>query len=206
MAWYILTPLHWGQTPEAERSYTLQKNIGWRVQYGLNSSILYHILMQKDRCLCIEQVTSKNGHHGRLTSNPHWPCECTCYEADSHIKLKSSTTRHLPEFRWIKILLSMLSMWDIYALSCMSKVQEKYKIYLKYYHICTKYFLMHIEIEVRVMKSKVWALKNHQLNARGRAWTSETEECTYRSTLVTENWLANSIKPFLRIHSQLMMI
>lgn len=46
-------------------------------------------------------------------------------------------------------------MSDIYALSCMSKVQEKYKIYLKYYYICTKCFLMHIEIKVRVVKSKV---------------------------------------------------
>lgn len=67
------------------------KNIGWR----LNFSILHHLLMQKDMYLCTEQVTSNNGHHRRLTSNPHWPCECTCYEAGSSIKLKSSPTRHL---------------------------------------------------------------------------------------------------------------
>lgn len=66
---------------------------------------------------------------------------------------------------------------------------------------------MHIEIEVRVVKSIVWALKNYNLEARGIAWTSEcTEECTYRRALVTENWLGSCIMQFLRIHSQLTMI
>lgn len=69
------------------------KNIGWR----LSSSILHHLLIQKNRYLCTEKVTSNNVHHGRLTSNPHQPCECICYEADSSIKPKSSKTRHFPE-------------------------------------------------------------------------------------------------------------
>lgn len=95
-AWCGTFWLHWGHSPANTWSREIihtSKNIGWR----LNSSILHHLLMQQDMYLCTEQVTSNNGHHGRLTSNPHWPCECTCYEADSSIKLKSSTTRHLPK-------------------------------------------------------------------------------------------------------------
>lgn len=61
------------------------------------------------------------------------------------------------------------AMWDIYALICTSKVQGKYKIYLKYYHICTECFLVHIEIEVIVVKSKVWALKNLQTECKGNS-------------------------------------
>lgn len=88
--------LHWSHSPANiwSREITLtSQNIGWR----LNSSILHHLLMQKNKYLCTEQVTSNNDHHGRLTSNPHWPCECTCYEADSSIKLKSSRSRHFPK-------------------------------------------------------------------------------------------------------------
>lgn len=66
------------------------KSIGWR----LSSSILHHLLMQKHRYLCTEQVTGNTGHQEKLTSNPHWPSECICYEASS-IKLKCSRTGHL---------------------------------------------------------------------------------------------------------------
>lgn len=86
----------WGHSPAniwSREIIHILKNIGWR----LNFSILHHLLMQKDMYLCTEQVTSNSGHHGRLTSNPHWPYDCTSYEADSSIKLKSSTTRYLPK-------------------------------------------------------------------------------------------------------------
>lgn len=93
-AWYGTFWLHWGHssanTWSREMAHT-SKNIGWR----LNSSILHHLLMEKNRYLCTEQVTSSNGCHGSLTSNPHCPCQCICYEADSSTKLKNSRTRHL---------------------------------------------------------------------------------------------------------------
>lgn len=95
-AWCGTFWLHWGHSPANTWSREIihtSKNVGWR----LNSSTLHHLLMQKDMYPCTKQVTCNNGHHGRLTSNHHWPCECTCYEVDSSTKLKSSTTRHLPK-------------------------------------------------------------------------------------------------------------
>lgn len=95
-AWCGIFWLHWGHSSANTWSREIihaSKSIGWR----LNSSILHHLLMQKKRYLCTEQVTSNKSRHGRLTSNPHWPCECICYEADSSVKMKNSRTRHLPK-------------------------------------------------------------------------------------------------------------
>lgn len=67
--------LHWGHSPANTSSREVihtSKNIGWR----LSSSILHHLLIQKNVHLCTEKVTSNNRHHKRLTSNPHRPCEC----------------------------------------------------------------------------------------------------------------------------------
>lgn len=94
----------------------------------------------------------------------------------------------------------------------MSNVQEKYKIYLKHYCIWTECFLMQIEIDVEVVKSKGWPLKKNLETERKKniiAWTSETEdlECINRSALVagTENRLASCIMLFVKIHNQLIL-
>lgn len=175
-AWCGTFWLHWGHSSANTWSREIihaSKSIGWR----LNSSILHHLLMQKKRYLCTEQVTKTR------VAMEGWPVILTDL-------VNVSAMRQIPLSKWKAVELDTCqrvqmnqyttqhAMWDIYALSCMSKIQGKYKIYLKYKHICTKCFLMHIQTEVRVVKSKVWALKDQQ-TAREIAWTSETEEGTW---------------------------
>lgn len=97
--------------------------------------------------------------------------------------LHQTEKQYTSKFRWIKIRLSMLC--ETYAVSCMSKVQGKYKIYLKYYHICTKCFLMHTEIDAEVVKSQVWALKNLP------------SECK-RNSMNIRNW-----RMYLNVHTEI---